>query len=228
MGKHIVIAIDGPVGVGKSTVAKELARRFGFFHLDTGAMYRTVTLSALQRGIDLNDESALSQLAGEIKIDLVYQNDELIVFCDGQDVSQAIRSPEVSASTSPVSDVLGVRKQLVSQQRAIAKKHARVVAEGRDMGTVVFPRTPWKFYLDATLEERAKRRLLQLKLSRPDLQLDIEAIIASTAERDRRDRSRPFGPLRVAKDAIVIDTTHIGKERVVSIIASIIQPELQL
>jgi len=228
MGRHIVIAIDGPVGVGKSTVAKELARRFGFFHLDTGAMYRSVTLSALQRGIDLNDESALSQLAGEIKIDLVYQNDELIVFCDGQDVSQAIRSPEVSASTSPVSDVLGVRKQLVSQQRAIAKKHARVVAEGRDIGTVVFPRTPWKFYLDATLEERAKRRLLQLKLSRPDLQLDIEAIIASTAERDRRDRSRPFGPLRVAKDAIVIDTTHISKERVVSIIASIIQPELQL
>lgn len=227
MSKHIVIAIDGPVGVGKSTVAKELARRFGFFHLDTGAMYRTVTLCALQRGIDLNDELALSQLAGEITIELIYQNDKLIVLCDGQDVSDAIRSPEVSASTSPVSDVIGVRKRLVSQQRAIARKHARVVAEGRDIGTVVFPRTPWKFYLDATLEERAKRRFLQLKQSRPDLQLDFESVIASTAERDRRDRSRPFGPLRVAKDAIVIDTTFISREQVVSIIASILQPEIQ-
>ncbi len=227
ISKNIIIAIDGPVGVGKSTVAKHLARRLGFFHLDTGAMYRTVTLEAMRRGVDLLDRDALRHIASEIKISLFYKNEQLVVMCDERDVSMDIRTPEVSKNTSPVSDAQGVREQMVFQQRSIAKQHKGVVAEGRDMGTVVFPGTPWKFYLDASVEERTRRRLLQLQENRgAETMLSFEEIRSSIIERDRRDRSRAFGPLRVAQDAIVIDTTNISENDVISLIANMVQVEL--
>ncbi|MCX7766486.1 MAG: (d)CMP kinase [Candidatus Sumerlaeia bacterium] len=227
MTHNIIITIDGPVGVGKSTVARELAQRLGFFHLDTGAMYRAVTLMAMRKGIDLADESALAKVAAEVKLELSYRNGELYVYCNEEDVTQAIRSPEVSRNTSPVSDVIAVRQIMVEQQRAFAKKYERLIAEGRDIGTVVFPTARWKFYLDAALQERAKRRLLQLQQTSLGFNLTIEEVLQSIIERDQRDRSRSYGPLRVATDAIIIDTTSISQQEVVNIITELVRGDIQ-
>lgn len=227
MPENIIIAIDGPVGVGKSTVARELAHRLGFFHLDTGAMYRAVTLMAMQKGIDLTDEAALAKIAAEIKLELSYRNGKLYVYCNNQDVTDAIRLPEVSRNTSPVSDVVAVRQMMVEQQRAFARKYERLIAEGRDIGTVVFPTARWKFYLDAALPERARRRLLQLQQSSAGFNLTMEEVLQSIVERDQRDRSRSYGPLRVAADAIIIDTTNISQNEVVNIIAELVRGDIQ-
>ncbi len=223
MGETIIITIDGTVGVGKSTVARALARRLGYFHLDTGAMYRTVTLMASRRGLDLDDASALTALARDITIEMEYRDESLVVLCDGEDISRAIRTPEVSANTSPVSDVRGVREQLVTQQRDIAQRHGKVVAEGRDMSTVVFPDADWKFYLDANISVRTHRRYKQLQQDSPGTDVSFEEIMRSLIQRDNRDRARPFGPLRVSGDAIVIDTSGISQERVIAIMAGMVE-----
>ena len=224
MKKPMIIAIDGPVGVGKSTVAREIARRLGYFHLDTGSMYRSVTLMAMRQGIALHDEAALTTLAADIAIDLIDGEQGLVVLCNGQDVSREIRSPEVSTNTSPVSDVRGVREHMVSRQRAIARKHGSVVAEGRDMSSVVFPDAPWKIYLDANVRERAERRFMQMKRTSSSPPPDFDSILHSLIIRDERDRRRPYGPLCVAADALIVDTSMIPQERVITIIIGIIKP----
>jgi cytidylate kinase len=214
-----VVALDGPVGVGKSTVARILAHDLGYLYVDTGAMYRAVTLEAMRRAIDLADESALAELARSLSLRLEQRDDHLAVFCNDEDVTEAIRAPEVSRNTSPIADVRGVREEMVRQQRLLGLRQ-NCVMEGRDIGTVIFPDAQWKFYLDASIEERVQRRARQL--AEKGTPADLQTVRAELIRRDERDRSRPFGPLRVAPDSIVIDTTMLDERQVVAIIKAIL------
>ncbi len=214
-----VITIDGPVGVGKSTVARHVAAELGYFHIDTGAMYRTVTLAAMERHVNLADEVALTKLAQSLKIELKCADGQLRVYCNGRNVTVAIRQPEVSKNTSPVADVIGVRQCMVEQQRQLGLAQPSV-CEGRDIGTVVFPDARWKFYLDASLDERTKRHAQQLR--ELGSQVELEELKQAIRSRDQRDRNRPYGPLRVARDAIIIETSGIGQDEVTRIIRAFI------
>lgn len=215
-----VITLDGPVGVGKSAVARQVAQRLGWRHVDTGAMYRAVTLAAMRRNLDLSDASALTNLTKESEIRLVYSGDVLTVFLDGEDVTTAIRDPEVSKNTSPVSETAGVRERLVSLQRDLGMQGPSVM-EGRDIGTVVFPDAFWKFYLDASLEERTRRRVHQLQAAGKNV--DFDETREAIKKRDERDRSRSWGPLRIAADSIVIDTTCLAEEEVIRLILTFLK-----
>lgn len=208
--KHIVIAIDGPAGSGKSTVSKLVARRLDLLYIDTGAMYRALTLKAMRKGLDLEDEKALIALARSTKIDLE-EKDALHVFLDGEDVSADIRKSDVTANVKYIARVPGVRHEMVKLQRSIGSKHGAVL-EGRDIGTVVFPDTKYKFYLDASPEERARRRLKDLK----DLGQDtsVEEVKKDIVERDESDMTRSVGALKKADGAAVIDTTDLSIEEV--------------
>jgi cytidylate kinase len=207
-----VVAIDGPSGAGKSTVARELARRLGYIHLDTGAMYRAVALAATRARIALNDNKALDKLCQEIDIDLVNTSQGLIVTLQGEDVTLLIRTPEMSSNSSAVSSVSEVRQHMVRLQRKIGIGGG-IVAEGRDMGTVVFPKTLAKFYLDATIEERARRRWLELK--ERGIEEPQENVLNDIRTRDHNDSTRDDSPLHRADDALVIDTTSKTPEEVV-------------
>jgi cytidylate kinase len=199
----MVIAIDGPAGAGKSTVARALAERLGFTYLDSGAMYRCVALAALERGIDLDDEAAIDELAASLEIEL----DGDRVRLDGRDVSASIREPRVSEASSRVSVHQGVREAMVARQRELIAA-GRYVAEGRDIGTVVSPDSPLKVFLTASPEERARRRAEQTGE-------DPGAVLAAQRERDARDESREHSALRVADDAAEIDTTGLALDQVV-------------
>jgi cytidylate kinase len=214
-----VITIDGPVGVGKSTAARLVGAQLGYFHIDTGAMYRAVTLAAMEQQVNLADEEGLTRLAESLKIDLKYEDGQLRVYCNSRDVTVAIRQPEVSRNTSPVADVIGVRQCLVEQQRRLGLAQPSV-CEGRDMGTVVFPDARWKFYLDASLEERTKRHAQQLR--ELGNHVDLGELARAIRVRDERDRMRPYGPLRIASDAVIIDTTDIGQDEVARIIRAFV------
>jgi cytidylate kinase len=205
----MVIAIDGPAGAGKSTVARAVAGRLGFTYLDSGAMYRCVALTALERGADLNDEAAVGELAGL----LVVAFDGERVKLDGRDVSAAIREPRVTDASSLVSVHPAVREAMVAeQQRLIAA--GRYVAEGRDIGTVVSPEAPLKVFLTASPEERARRRAAQTGE-------DPAAVLAAQRERDARDESREHSALRAAEDAVQIDTTGLALDEVVEKITAL-------
>jgi len=215
-----IITLDGPVGVGKSAVARQIAQRLGWRHVDTGAMYRAVTLAAMRRNLDLCDADALTNLTKECEIRLVYNGDVLTVFLNGEDVTVAIRDPEVSKNTSPVSETAGVREHLVSLQRDLGLQGPSVM-EGRDIGTVVFPDAFWKFYLDASLDERAQRRVHQLHAAGKNV--DFNETREAIKKRDDRDRSRSWGPLRIAADSIVIDTTYLIEEQVIELILTFLR-----
>ncbi|MBF0532774.1 MAG: (d)CMP kinase [Candidatus Omnitrophica bacterium] len=208
----IAVAIDGPAGAGKSTVAKRLAQRLGFAFLDTGAMYRALTLKAMRLGLKLEDELALTALAQNTKIDLEDKGEGLIVSLDGEDVSQNIRTVEVTNNTFYIARVSGVRAILVRWQQEIGACR-NVVAEGRDIGTVVFPRTKYKFYLDADVEERAKRR--HAELTAKGKPIDFEEVLKDVRDRDHKDFTRKVGPLKKAEDAVVIDSTKMTVEEVI-------------
>lgn len=214
-----IVAIDGPVGVGKSSVARALARKLGFLYIDTGAMYRAVTWKAFIREIDLSDTEAVADLARETEIDLKEEGGELRVFCDGEEVTEAIRLPHISASTSPVADNVEVRNHLVALQQDLGQE-GRVVMEGRDIGTVVFPHAEVKIYLDADPQVRAQRRFLQLH--QKGKSVDLDQTLADLLERDRRDRERPVGALRVTPESIVVDTTHLGEAEVIDRLVEIV------
>lgn len=199
----MVIAIDGPAGAGKSTVARAAAAALGLTYLDTGAMYRCVALAARERGIDPRDGGAAAALAGELRIDF----DGERVLLDGRDVSAAIREPQVSADASLVSVHAGVREALVARQRHLIAG-GEYVAEGRDIGTVVSPDAPLKIFLTASEEERARRRAAQT--GEP-----VEQVLAAQRRRDRRDSEREHGALRPAADAVELDTTGLTREQVV-------------
>jgi cytidylate kinase len=199
----MVIAIDGPAGAGKSTVARALAAKLGFTYLDSGAMYRSVALAALEDGVDVDAAEALGELARGLEIDLRGRQ----VLLGERDVSDAIRAPQVSAAASRVSVHPAVRKAMVARQRELIAA-GRYVAEGRDIGTVVSPEAPLKIFLTASEEERARRRAAESGE-------DFESVLDAQRRRDERDRAREHGALRAAEDAVELDTTERGLEEVV-------------
>ncbi len=210
-----VIAIDGPAASGKSTVGKRVAEKLGFLLFDTGALYRAVTLAALQRGIPIEDEARIDELARAIHIDLipatVADGRPYTVLVDGEDVTWAIRSESVDAHVSAVSAYPGVREALKHQQRRIARQ-GNVVMAGRDIGTVVFPEAPLKVYLDASPEVRARRRCEELRARGEPA--DFEEILAAVRQRDAIDSTRATAPLRIAEDAVVIHTDRMSVQEV--------------
>ena len=205
----IVIAIDGPAGAGKSTAARALARRLGFFLLDTGAIYRTVALSASRQGIAFSDGAALGPVAESLAIRF---DEEGRVFLGDEDVSTAIRTPEMSQGASTVSAHPPVRGALLDLQRTLAAR-GRCVVEGRDIGTVVLPWAPLKIFLTASDEVRARRRYEELTARGQTV--DYSATLAELRERDQRDSTRAVAPLRQAEDAVLLDTSELSEEAVV-------------
>lgn len=210
--KRFVIAIDGPAGSGKSTVSKRIARKLDLLYIDTGAMYRALTLKAMRQGLDLEDSSALVKLAHSARIDLKEDGGRLRVFLDGEDVSELIRTPELTKNVKYIACVPEVRGEMVRLQRAIGER-AGAVLEGRDIGTVVFPDADYKFYLDADVEERARRRHKELVDS--NQKVDLEEIKKDVVVRDESDMKREVGALKKAEDAILIDTTNLSIDEVV-------------
>ena len=205
----MIVAIDGPAGAGKSTVAKAVAKRLGYRYMDTGAMYRAVAWKVMRRGADPDDESALGGILESTEVDLGADHS---VMLDGVDVSGAIRTPEVGQMASRVSGMPVVRRRMADLQRAMGRNGC-VVAEGRDMGTVVFPDAEVKVYLDASPETRARRRFREL--AGRDSALTLEETLADVTRRDRRDKERAVAPLRKADDAVLIDSTTLSVEAVI-------------
>ncbi len=210
---NAIIAIDGPAGSGKSTVAKELARRLGFLYVDTGAMYRALTLAAVKEKVDLKDKGALVRLAKRVNIQLKMQRDSLKVLLNGEDVSQAIREQAITERVRYVAGVSGVRGEMVKLQRRLAQEAKGAVLEGRDIGTVVFPHAKYKFYLDAQIKVRIRRRYKEL--TQMGQKLSVEDITKDINRRDKSDMTRDVAPLVKAKDAIYIDTTDSSVDGVV-------------
>jgi CMP/dCMP kinase len=215
-----IVAIDGPAGAGKSTMAKALAKNLGVSYLDTGAMYRSLTLKAMRNNVPLDDEDALELLAKETKIDLKPSANGLRVLLDGEDVSREIRSVDVTNKTFYVARAPKVRGVMVKWQRDMAGRRS-VVAEGRDIGTVVFPAARYKFYLDADPAERAKRRYKEL-IDKGQA-VKYEDILADVKERDEKDFTRKVGPLKKADDAMVIDSTPLTIDQVVEMMMEYIK-----
>lgn len=204
-----VVAIDGPAASGKSTTARLAAERLGFLYLDTGAMYRALTWKALERGIDVEDQAALAELAETTRLELAAGADGVHVLLDSEDVSERIRDPRVSRSVSAVARCGAVRDAMVRRQREIGSRGS-VVVEGRDIGTVVFPDAPVKIFLVASLGERAERR--RRELSRQGVEQSREDLVEEIRVRDEVDSAREVSPLRQADDAVLLDTTGLTVE----------------
>jgi len=219
------IAIDGPAASGKSTIGQLLAESLGYLYFDTGVMYRAVTWACLERGIPIGDEEAVTRLAQELEIDVtrptVADGRQYTVWVDGEDVTWAIRRPEVDANVSPVSAYPGVRAALTAAQRRIGAA-GRVVMVGRDIGTVVMPDADLKIYLDAAVEERARRRYCELV--RRGEPADYEAVLEAMKRRDIIDSTRAAAPLRAAPDAVVVDSTCLSIEEVLKRIGDLLCP----
>ncbi len=216
--KNIVIAIDGPAGAGKSTVAKLVARKLGFLYIDTGAMYRCLTLKAMENNINWDDKEKLIEMAKNTNIEFI-SNDEYRVIMDGKDVSEAIRNEEVSRNTKHIASILEIREILWEKQRNYREKF-NLVMEGRDIGSKVFPDAQIKIYLDASIDERTKRRYLQLK--QMGIEEEIEKIKKDVEQRDEVDRKREIAPLMKVPDAIYIDTTGLTIDQVVNKICTLV------
>jgi cytidylate kinase len=232
-GRLQLVTIDGPAGVGKSSVARRVAERLGWFHLDTGATYRAVTLLAVRAGLAAErlDEAAIAPLLDRLELEVKSGGR---VWIAGTEVTKELRSPEVTGLVSPVSALPNVRRKLVELQRRVAAEQARaapptgsvpgVVVEGRDAGSYIFPQARWRFYLDASLAERARRRLRQELETREPTPEQLTAAMERLATRDRIDRGRAVAPLKVPEGAIVLDTTHLDLEQVVAAITGAVRP----
>jgi len=220
MKKHLTIAIDGPAGAGKSTIAKLIAQKLDIIYLDTGAMYRAVALKVLESNIDPRDREQIIKLLDTTDIQVVYKGKQQIVLLDSKDVTDDIRTSEVSKAASYIAVIPEVRMKLVEIQRKIAAE-IPIVVDGRDIGTFVLPDATYKFFLTATVEERAKRRWKEMQeAGRLDT---LENVMNEIKQRDLNDSSRSFAPLKKAEDAILIDTTHLTIEQVVNKILDLIE-----
>ena len=216
--RGFVLAIDGPAGSGKSTTARLCAERLGFQHLDTGAMYRAVTLKALRAGTITASPSAIFALLQRTSVTVAWDRRGMRTFLDGKDVSMEIRAPEVSALVSEVSAMSTVRRRMVVEQRRVASGQA-VVCEGRDIGSVVFPDADLKIFIECDMTERARRR--QLELTGQGVCAGQKAVLANLVKRDRIDSGREVSPLRRMPDAVLIDTTHLTIEEQVDIVCDL-------
>ena len=217
--KEFIVTVDGPAGSGKSTIAKIIAKKYGFTYLDTGAMYRMIALYALENSIDLQDSKAIETMLKNTKLDIVGNQ----FFLNGKDVSDEIRTPRVSAIVSPVSAIKEVRVKLVDLQREISKGKS-VILDGRDIGTVVFPSGDVKIYLVASPEERAKRRLKEYE--EKGVEADYESVLASIKERDFIDSTRKESHLKKAEDAHEIDSSTMSIDEVVEVISKYIDEKI--
>jgi cytidylate kinase len=225
MTSHSIITIDGPVGSGKSTIGRLLAKKLGLVYLDTGAMYRVIALEASNRCIDAGDEPALAALSGAIDIQFRQSEDRQLVFSSGRDVTDAIRTPEIGMLASRISALESVRNALVALQRQIGS-HGGIVVDGRDAGTVIFPQARYKFYLDATVEIRAQRRYKEFIEKK--INIDYNDLFIDIQKRDHDDSNRTIAPLKPAPDAVVIDTTMMTLEGVLESISTRIDLKEQL
>jgi cytidylate kinase len=207
----LIIAIDGPSGAGKSTLAKKLAANLGFIYLDTGAMYRALALKILRQGVDLADDQKLAELVNSTSVDLQCDRAELKVLLDGKNVASEIRTPAVSQMASKASALKPVRDRMLELQRRLGERGS-VVAEGRDIGTVVFPDAQVKIFLSASAAERARRRCAELRAAGQPVDLDVT--LREIEERDQRDSERALAPLRKADDALVIDSSNSTADEV--------------
>ena len=221
--KREIVTIDGPSGVGKSTLSRKVAAALGYTYLDTGAMYRAVGLCLQQLQIDLTDEQAVASTLAGLDLQLLpakQEDGDVGVVVNGQDVSSAIRTPEAGMLASLVSAIPVVRKRLTEMQQALGQK-GKIVAEGRDTGTVVFPDARWKFYLEADLGERTRRRVAQLRSTGQEV--DAQELLAMIAKRDRDDQERTLAPLQKADDALSIDTTSLDIDGVCTKMLEVVQ-----
>lgn len=220
---HLIVAIDGPAGAGKSTVAMHIAERFGLLNLESGAMYRAFALKAIESDADLDDAEELGSLAGRTRIRLAPGRGGNSVFLDGVEVTKRIREPDVTAAASRVSVHPGIREWMVTMQRQLGAEGG-IVMEGRDIGSVVFPNAQIKIFLDAAAGVRGQRRYQQNGAvgAQP-----AESVLAELRERDRRDRTRAKSPLAPAPDAVIIDSTNLSLDEVLDRVGSIVQEHLQ-
>jgi cytidylate kinase len=210
--KPLIIAIDGPSGAGKSTLGRMLARELGLLYADTGAMYRAVALACVESNVSADDEERVAEVARRARVELTGDPDHLRVALDGRDVTAEIRTEQASRLASVISTIPAVRRELVRRQREMGQSGAGIVLDGRDIGTVVFPQADVKFFVTAVPEERARRRYEQDHAKAPDLTL--ADTLADLNTRDRRDSTRADSPLKIADDAVVIDTTELSAEEV--------------
>jgi len=217
-----IVAIDGPVGSGKTTTARKVAELLGFMYVDTGAMYRAVTLDVLNKGVDPSDEKGVEKVLSETEINISFTEEGQRTFLNNVDVSERIRDMDVTREVSAVSAMKCVRERMTDLQYRIGR-NGGIVMEGRDIGTVVFPDAEFKIYLDASLEVRAKRRYDEIKGKHNDISL--EDMKKEIRERDRANMERNLAPLRKASGAVVIDTTHMTLDEQVSAIISVVREE---
>lgn len=221
MSDVLTIALDGPAGTGKSSVSRGLARALGLRYLNTGAMYRIVTLAVLRAGVDITDAKRVADIAGDVDLAVGYDPDEDRAFLAGEDVSFEIRGDEVTGAVSAVSAVPAVRTRLVQLQRELAAGDGGVVVEGRDIGTVVLPDADVKFYLTASAEVRAQRRHAQNIAG--GIADSYEAVLADVKRRDHLDSTRAVSPLRAADDAVIVDTSDMGEAQVIAHLQELVQ-----
>lgn len=221
---HIAIAIDGPSGAGKSTLARMAAGRLGFIYADTGALYRAVGLHALRRGADTKDADAVGALLPDIRVEMRHDEAGIQrILLNGEDVSDLIRTPEVSMAASDVSALPPVRAFLLDTQRQMAEKYD-VIMDGRDIGTVVLPQAQVKIFLTASARERAMRRCRELR--ERGVETDLESVLRDMVQRDRNDSSRALAPLRPAQDAVMCDTTDLDLDASLELILDIVKKRL--
>ncbi|WHH59463.1 (d)CMP kinase [Petroclostridium sp. X23] len=219
----IKVAIDGPAGAGKSTIAKIVAKQLGFIYIDTGAMYRAVALKAIKNNINTKEANKICIILENIDINIKHDEDGQVVLLDGEDVTQAIRTPEVSVGASNVAAIPQVRIKLVELQRMLAAQN-NVIMDGRDIGTYVLPDADIKIFLTASVEDRARRRYEEMKLKYSDC--SFEQVKKDIEYRDKNDSSREFAPLKAAEDAVIIDTTNNDLEQSVAVVSNLIRERL--
>lgn len=217
----MVIAIDGPAGAGKGAIAKLIDERLNFTRIDTGAMYRAITLKMIRNNILLDDEEGIKNILDNTNIELRKENNLLVVLLDGEDVSKLIRTPEVNDFVSPVSSIKQIRIKMVDMQRAMKDVAKDIVMEGRDITTVVFPDADVKVYLTASIEERARRRYEEMKDE--GMEISYDDVINSIEVRDKNDMQKEMGALKISEDAIVIDNTNLSLEETFEVFKNIIE-----